>query len=72
MPSAINTGICRNSPPPKISSAKVAEQTFYALEAGEEELYPGDMATGVSQGLNADAKAVEKEFAHYLPIGANE
>ena len=67
MPGAINTDLSRNFPPPKIPPAKVAEQTLDALEAGEEELYPGDMATGVSQGLNPDAKAVEKRFAQNLP-----
>ena len=38
-----------------------------AVEAGTEEVYPGDMASGVAQGLAADPKAVEKEFAGYLP-----
>ena len=72
MPGAVDTDMSRDFPPPKLPPAEVAEQTLDALEAGEEELYPGDMATGVSQGLNADAKAVEKEFAQYLPMSANE
>ena len=72
MPGAVDTDMSRDFPPPKMPPAEVAEQTLDALEAGEEELYPGDMATGVSQGLNADAKAVEKEFAQYLPMSANE
>ena len=72
MPGAVDTDMSRDFPPPKMPPAEVAEQTLDALEAGEEELYPGDMATGVSQGLNTDAKAVEKEFAQYLPMSANE
>ena len=72
MPSEIDTDLSCNLPPPKMPPAEVAEQTLDALEAGEEVLYPGDMVTGVSQGLNADAKAVENEFAQYLPMSANE
>ena len=72
MPGAVDTDMSRDFPPPKMPPAEVAEQTLDALESGEEELHPGDMATGVSQGLNADATAVEKEFAQYLPMSANE
>ena len=38
-----------------------------AIEAGTEEIYPGDMASGLSQGLAHDPKAVEKELAGFLP-----
>ena len=38
-----------------------------AVEQGIEEVYPGDMATGMSQGLAADPKAVERDLAKYLP-----
>ena len=72
MPGAVDTDMSRDFPPPKMPPAEVAEQTLDALEAGEEEIYPGDMAAGVSQGLIAGAKAVEKEFAQYLPMSANE
>ena len=72
MPGAVDTEMSRDFPPPKMAPAEVAQQTLDALEAGKEELYPGDTATGVSQGLNADSKAVEKEFAQYLPMSANE
>ena len=71
-PGTVDTNMSRDFPPPKIPPAEVAEQTLDALEAGEEELHPGDMATGVSQGLNANAKAVAKEFAQFLPMSANE
>ena len=72
LPGAVDTDMSRDFPPPKLPPAEVAEQTLDALEAGEEELHPGDMATGVSQGLNANTKAVEKEFAQYLPMSASE
>ena len=67
MPGAVDTDMSRDFPPPKMPPLEVAEQTLDALESGLEELYPGDMADGVSKGLDADPKAVEKEFAQYLP-----
>ena len=67
MPGAVDTDMSRDFPPPKMPPLEVAEQTLDALESGLEELYPGDMADGVSKGLDADPKAVEKDFAQYLP-----
>ena len=52
---------------PKEQPADVANASLQALEDDAEEAYPGGMAQGVSQGLAHDPKAVEKEFAAYLP-----
>ena len=67
MPGAVDTDMSRDFPPPKMPPSEVAMTTLDALEAGLEEVYPGGMATDVAQGLDADSKAVEKEFAQYLP-----
>lgn len=67
MPGAVDTDMSKDFPPPKMPPADVATATLDGMENGDEEVYPGDMAGGVSQGLAADAKAVEKEFAGYLP-----
>ncbi len=67
MPGAVDTDMSRDFPPPKMPPAEVAEYALSALEAGDEDIYPGDMASGVAQGLQADAKGVEKDFAAYLP-----
>ena len=67
MPGAINTRMGDMNPPPLEDPADVANAALDAVEAGEEDIYPGTVATGVSQGLAADAKAVEKQFADYLP-----
>ena len=45
----------------------MAASVVAAIRDNLEDCYPGDMATGVAQGLAADPKAVEKEFAGYLP-----
>ena len=45
----------------------VGAEVLDGIEAGVEDIYPGDMAKGVSQGLAADPKSVEKEMGGYLP-----
>jgi NAD(P)-dependent dehydrogenase (short-subunit alcohol dehydrogenase family) len=67
MPGAVDTDMSRNFPPPKLPPAEVADAALTALERGIEEVYPGAMAEGVAQGLAADPKSVEKQFAAYLP-----
>jgi ABC-type oligopeptide transport system ATPase subunit/NAD(P)-dependent dehydrogenase (short-subunit alcohol dehydrogenase family) len=67
MPGVVDTDMERDYPPPKMPPRDVADAALAALERGLEEVYPGDMAQGVSQGLAADPKAVEKQFAAYLP-----
>ena len=67
MPAAINTRMGDMNPPPLEEPADVASAALDAVEAGEEDIYPGVVAAGVSQGLAADPKGVEKQFAEYLP-----
>jgi len=67
MPGAVDTDMSRDFPPPKMPPAEVAKAALDAVEQGQEDIYPGEMATGVAQGLGADPKGVEKQFAGYLP-----
>ncbi len=67
MPGAINTRMGDMNPPPLEEPADVANAALDAVEAGTEDIYPGVVADGVSQGLAADPKSVEKQFAAYLP-----
>jgi NAD(P)-dependent dehydrogenase (short-subunit alcohol dehydrogenase family) len=67
MPGAVDTEMERNFPPPKLPPAEAARTALDAVEQGVEEVYPGDMAAGMSQGLASDPKAVEKDLAKYLP-----
>lgn len=64
MPGSIDT---RMTPGGEEKPADVVAAILDAVEAGEEDVYPGGMAQGISQGLAADRKAVEKELAQYLP-----
>ena len=67
MPGAVDTDMSKDFPPPKMPASEVASALADGLEQGLEEIYPGEMASGMIQGLGADAKAVEKELAGYLP-----
>jgi len=67
MPGAVDTDMARDFPGPKDDPADVAKAALQAVEQGTEEVYPGGMAQGISAGLAKDPKAVEKEFAAYLP-----
>ena len=67
MPAAIDTRMGNMNPPPLEEPIDVASAALDAVEAGEEDIFPGVVAGGVSQGLAADPKGVEKQFAEYLP-----
>jgi len=67
MPGAVDTEMERNFPPPKLPPAEAARIALDGVEQGLEEVYPGDMASGMSQGLAHDPKSVEKDLAKYLP-----
>jgi NAD(P)-dependent dehydrogenase (short-subunit alcohol dehydrogenase family) len=67
MPGAVDTEMERNFPPPKLAPSEAARAALDGVEQGLEEVYPGDMASGMSQGLAGDPKAVEKDLAKYLP-----
>jgi hypothetical protein len=57
----------RRASPPKLPPADATRAALDGVEKALEELYPGDMAAGVNQGLSGDPKAVEKALARYLP-----
>jgi hypothetical protein len=46
-----------------MSSAVAAAEILDGFEAGEEEIYVGDMARGLAEGLAHDPKAVERQLA---------
>ena len=48
---------------PKMTSAEAAAEILAGFEAGEEDIYVGDMARGIAQGLMHDPKGVERQLA---------
>ncbi len=67
LPGAVDTDMTRNFEGPKMAPAEVAAAVVHGLAVGAEEVLPGDMASGVAMGLALDPKAVERQFAEYLP-----
>lgn len=67
LPGAVDTDMERDFEGPKEKPADVANASLQGVEDEVDEVYPGGMAQGVSEGLASDPKAVEKEFAAYLP-----
>lgn len=67
LPGAVDTDMTAGVAVPKIQPDYVSYAIVQGLKARAEEIYPGDMAAGVFYGLTGDPKAVERDFANYLP-----
>jgi hypothetical protein len=63
MPGAIDTPMTAMLTIPKMTTADAAKEIFDGFEAGEEEIYVGEMARGLAQGLANDPKGVERQLA---------
>ena len=66
LPGAIDTDMSKDFPPPKMAPADVVEAALDALEGGEWECYPGDMAEGLKGGVAADPIGVMKDMMQYV------
>lgn len=67
MPGAVDTDMAKAFEGPKEKPLDVADAALQAVEDALEDVYPGEMAQAVSQGLAQDSKAVEREFSAYIP-----
>ena len=63
LPGAVDTRMTEMLTIPKMMTADAAAEILDGFEAGEEEIYVGDMARGIAQGLAHDPKAVERQLA---------
>jgi short-subunit dehydrogenase len=63
MPGAVDTRMTAVLSIPKMTTADAATEILDGFESGEEDLYVGEMARGVAQGLAHDPKAVERQLA---------
>jgi NAD(P)-dependent dehydrogenase (short-subunit alcohol dehydrogenase family) len=64
LPGAIDTRMTAGLPIPKMSPADAATEILDGFEAGDEEIYVGEMARGLAAGLASDPKAVERQLAN--------
>ncbi len=67
MTGALDTDMSRDFQGPKSAPADVARALLAGLEAGQEEVYFGPMCDWINSALQNDPKALEKEFAAFLP-----
>jgi NAD(P)-dependent dehydrogenase (short-subunit alcohol dehydrogenase family) len=63
LPGAIDTPMTAMLTIPKMTTADAAKEILDGFEAGEEEIYVGDMARGLAQGLAHDPKGIERQLA---------
>jgi short-subunit dehydrogenase len=63
LPGAIDTRMTAMLTIPKMSTADAAREILDGFEKGEEEIYVGEMARGLAQGLAHDPKGVERQLA---------
>ena len=63
LPGAVDTRMTAGLPIPKMSPADAATEILDGFESGEEEIYVGDMARGLAEGLAKDPKGVERQLA---------
>ena len=63
MPGAVDTRMTAGLPIPKMAPVDAAAEILDGFEAGEEDIYVGEMARGLAQGLAHDPKAVERQLA---------
>jgi short-subunit dehydrogenase len=63
LPGAIDTRMTAMLSIPKMTTADAAREILSGFEAGEEEIYVGEMARGLAQGLAHDPKGIERQLA---------
>ena len=63
MPGAVDTRMTAVLTISKMTTAVAATEILDGFEAGEEEIYVGDMARGIAEGLAHDPKAIERQLA---------
>lgn len=68
IPGAVDTRMTAGLGGPKAQPGEIADEVLDALEAGSDEVYPGDMAKQIMQGFESDRMALEREFAKFLSM----
>jgi NAD(P)-dependent dehydrogenase (short-subunit alcohol dehydrogenase family) len=63
LPGAVDTRMTEMLTIPKMTPADAVTEILDGFETGEEDIYVGEMARGIAQGLAHDPKAVERQLA---------
>jgi NADP-dependent 3-hydroxy acid dehydrogenase YdfG len=63
LPGYVDTAMAERVTAPKIQPSEVVRATLDALQADQDEVYPGQVATQIAAWLLQNPKAVERQFA---------
>jgi NAD(P)-dependent dehydrogenase (short-subunit alcohol dehydrogenase family) len=63
LPGFVDTAMAERVTAPKIQPSEVVRATLDALQADQDEVYPGEVATQIAAWLLQNPKAVERQFA---------
>ena len=63
LPVQVDTAMGAALPDPKLTPAEVADGTLDALEAGEDEVFPGALSQGAAQAFRADPVGMQAQMA---------
>lgn len=66
MPGYVDTDLTAGFDVEKISASDVVDATFAALAAGEEEVFPGAVASQLADAFFSDHKSLEKQLANFV------
>jgi len=66
-PGPVDTDMAEGVPMDKIAPIAVAKQALQAVEAGVEDVYPDPVSQSVFSAIAEPLKAVEKQFAGWMP-----
>jgi short-subunit dehydrogenase len=70
-PGPVDTSMAEGVQMEKIAPSKVAEAVLQALEQGIEDVYPDPVSHGALAAIADPLKAVEKQFAGWMPQSVN-
>jgi short-subunit dehydrogenase len=63
MPGYVDTDMTAGLDVEKITAQDVVDATLAAMDAGDEDVYPGSLATNIAKTFFSDPKTLEKQFA---------
>ena len=67
MPVQVETDMGRSLPEPRLQPLDVVSETLDAVEAGVEEVFPGELTRTVATAFAADPKGVQAHMSTRLP-----
>lgn len=67
MPVQVETEMGRSLPEPRLSAQEVAEESLDAVEAGLDEVFPGELTRQNARAFAADPNAVQAQLASLIP-----